>query len=316
MEQTQEDKAERKEVSYPKFIQERLDRIPWKELETSYGIKKDYILGNEQIARQLASGQVTDYVKCYAKVGSLTVIGPMALQANFRNDKVEVKHFTVNPNPDLSVYGDALRSDKVAERLMDTYEFAVKDEDGKTIRKEVRHSFANGGSPITITRQNPDGTETKTRCLVSFDGFVRNRDGDIIRGTQKLFLTPCAEVQTYLEKVAPSMYGHEFTPEQREALSEGKDLYIEDFKTKDGRTFDAVVQYNAVLRQVVKVDTPFWRETVRKRNEASRTTSPEKKTGGGAKESAGKKRSAASRSETGSKRISHHYAGASHRRSR
>ena len=73
------------------------------------------------------------------------------------------------------------------------------------------------------------------------------------------------------------MYGHEFTPEQREALSEGKDLYIEDFKTKDGRTFDAVVQYNAVLRQVVKVDTPFWRETVRKRNEASRTTSPEKK---------------------------------------
>ena len=87
----------------------------WDELESSYGIRKDYIMGNEQIARQLASGQVTDYVKCYAKVGNLTVIGPMALQANFRNDRVEVKHFTVNPNPDLSVYGDALRSDKVAE---------------------------------------------------------------------------------------------------------------------------------------------------------------------------------------------------------
>ena len=112
---------------------------------------------------------------------------------------------------------------------------------------------------------------------MSFDGFVRNRDGEIIRGTQKLFLTPCAEVQTYLEKVAPTMYGHEFTPEQRDALSEGKDLYIEDFRTKDGKTFDAVVQYNAVLRQVVKVDTPFWRETVRKRNEASRTAAPEKR---------------------------------------
>lgn len=278
MEQTQENKtAGKKEISYPKFIQERLDRIPWEELEASYGIRKDYILGNEQVARQLASGQVTDYVRCYAKVGNLTVIGPMALQANFRNDRVEVKHFTVNPNPDLSVYGDALRSDKVAERLMDTYEYTVKDDEGKAVRKETRHSFANGGSPITITRQNPDGSESKTRCLVSFDGFVRNRDGEIIRGTQKLFLTPCAEVQTYLEKVAPTMYGHEFTPEQREALSEGKDLYIEDFKTKDGKTFDAVVQYNAVLRQVVKVDTPFWRETVRKRNEASRTAAPEKR---------------------------------------
>lgn len=188
-----------------------------------------------------------------------------------------MKHFTVNPNPDLSVYGDALRSDKVAERLMDTYEYTVKDDEGKAVRKETRHSFANGGSPITITRQNPDGSESKTRCLVSFDGFVRNRDGEIIRGTQKLFLTPCAEVQAYLEKVAPTMYGHEFTPEQREALSEGKDLYIEDFRTKDGKTFDAVVQYNAVLRQVVKVDTPFWRETVRKRNEASRTAAPEKR---------------------------------------
>ena len=74
---------------------------------------------------------MTDYVRCYAKVGNLTVIGPMALQANFRNDRVEVKHFTVNPNPDLSVYGDALRSDKVAERLMDTYEYTVKDDEGK-----------------------------------------------------------------------------------------------------------------------------------------------------------------------------------------
>lgn len=132
MEQTQENKtAGKKEISYPKFIQERLDRIPWEELEASYGIRKDYILGNEQVARQLASGQVTDYVRCYAKVGNLTVIGPMALQANFRNDRVEVKHFTVNPNPDLSVYGDALRSDKVAERLMDTYEYTVKDDEGK-----------------------------------------------------------------------------------------------------------------------------------------------------------------------------------------
>ena len=275
MEQTQDNKnSEKKEITYPKFIQERLDRIPWEELESQYGIKKDYIMSREQIARQLANGQVTDYVNCYARVGNLTVMGPMALQANFRGDRVEVKHFTVNPNPDLSVYGDALRSEKVAERLLDSYDFIVRDEEGKAVRKEVRHSFANGGSPITLTRTAADGTETKTRCLVSFDAFVYNREGEIIRGTQRLFTVPCADVQAYLEKVAPSMYGHEFTPEQREALSEGKDLYIEDFKTKDGKVFDAVVQYSAVVRQVVKVDTPFWRETMRKRSEANKTAAP------------------------------------------
>ena len=278
MEQTQEKaSSERKEIVYPKFIQDRLDRIPWAELESNYGIKKDYILGNEQIARQLANGQVTDYVNAYGKVGNLMVLGPMSLQANYRSDRVEVKHFTVNPNPDLSIYGETLRSDKISERLMDSYEFAVRDENGETIRKETRHSFANGGSPVTLTRANADGTETKTRCLVSFDAFVHDKEGKIIRGTQRLFVTPCADVKNYLEKVAPSMYGHTFTPEQVESLSEGKDLYIEDFKTKDGRTFDAVVQYSSVSKQVVKVETPFWRETVRKRNEASRTAAPEKK---------------------------------------
>ena len=67
--ETQENKnSEKKEITYPKFIQERLDRIPWEELESQYGIKKDYIMSHEQIARQLANGQVTDDVNCYARV--------------------------------------------------------------------------------------------------------------------------------------------------------------------------------------------------------------------------------------------------------
>lgn len=265
------------EINYPKFIQDRLARIPWADLESHYGIKKETIMSNEHLAKQLANGQVTDYVKCYAKIGDLMVMGPMALQANFRGDKVEVKHFTINPNPDLSVYGEALKSDSIATRLMDTYEVAVKNDEGKVISKHYNYSFANGGAPITLTRQNPDGSEIRTKHLVSFDNYVYNSKGEIIRGTQRLFTTPCADVLNYLEKVAPVMYGHEFTSEQRQALSEGKDLYIEDFKTKDGKTFDAVVQYNAVSRQVVTVQTPFWRETVRKRAEANKVAAPEAK---------------------------------------
>lgn len=275
--ETQETNAEKREISYPKFIQERLDRIPWQELESSYGIKKDYIMSHEQLARQLANGQVTNYVKCYARNGNLIVMGPMALQANFRGDRVEVKHFTVNPNPDLTIYGDTLRSDRVAERLMDTYDVTMKDAEGKVTGRYQNHSFANGGSPITLTRKDSDGNEVKTKCLVSFDAFVRNKDGEIIRGTQRLFTTPCDDVLAYLDKVAPTMYGHEFTPEQKADLADGKDLYIEDFKTREGKTFDAVVQYSAVSRQVVRVDTPFWRETVRKRMEANKSAAPANK---------------------------------------
>lgn len=274
MDQTQETNSEGKEITYPKFIQERLDRIPWDELEANYGIRRDFIMNREHIARQLANGQVTDHVRCYARNGSLTVMGPMALQASFRTDKVEVRGFTVNPNPDLSIYGEALRSDKVAERLLDTYDVYVRDGDGNITGKHKGYSYANGGSPITLTRKGADGTEVKTRCLVSFDGFGHNREGEIVRGTQRLFITPCSDVLAYLDNVAPSMYGHEFTPEQKAALSEGKDLYIEDFRTREGKTFDAVVQYNAVSRQVVRVDTPFWRETVKKRTEASRLSAP------------------------------------------
>lgn len=263
-----------KEVVLPEFIKSRLEKLPWEEIEANYGIKKEFVMSNEQIARQLANGQVTDYVKCYAKQGNLMVMGPMALQANFRGDKVEVKHFTINPNPDLSLYGDALKSDKIAERLLDTYEVAIKNDEGKVVSKHKNYSFANGGAPITLTRKAADGTDVKTKHLVSFDNFVYNNKGEIIRGTQRLFTTPCADVLNYLEKVAPTMYGHEFTPEQRQALSEGKDLYIEDFKTKDGKVFDAVVQYNAVSRQVVTVQTPFWRETLRKRAEANKTVAP------------------------------------------
>ena len=263
-----------KEVVLPEFIKARLERIPWAELESQYGIKKEFVMSNEQIAKQLANGQVTDYVKCYGKRGDLMVIGPMALQANFRGDKVEVKHFTINPNPDLSLYGDALKSEKIAERLLDTYDVAIKNDEGKVVSKHKNYSFANGGAPVTLTRKATEGTDVKTKHLVSFDKYVFNNKGEIVRGTQRLFTTPCADVLNYLEKVAPVMYGHEFTPDQRQALSEGKDLYIEDFKTKDGKTFDAVVQYDAVSRQVVTVQTPFWRETLRKRAEANKTVAP------------------------------------------
>lgn len=273
MEQTQENTGDKTPV-YPKFIEDRLNMIPWEELEAGYGIKKEYIMSHEQIARQLANGQVTDYVKCYARNGNLVVIGPMALQATFRGDKAEVRHFTVNPNPDMNIYGEALKNNRIAERLMDTYESTVKDDEGNVVCKYSSHSYANGGSPITLTRKDADGNEVKTKYLVSFDGYVHNKNGEIFRGTQRLFITSCDEVRSYLDKVVPSMYGHEFTPEQKDALAEGKDLYIEDFKTKDGKTFDAVIQYSAVSRQIVKVNTPYWRETVRKRLEANKTSAP------------------------------------------
>ena len=53
------------EQTLSKDIQERLDKINWDNLKTKYGISKESIYGNPQIATQLAYGQMTDLVNGY-----------------------------------------------------------------------------------------------------------------------------------------------------------------------------------------------------------------------------------------------------------
>ena len=56
-----------------------------------------------------------------------------------------------------------------------------------------------------------------------------------------------------------------------EALAEGKDLLIKDFQTKDGKTFDAVVQFDAVQRKVVSIEPEYWRKTKQAYSAAEKT---------------------------------------------
>ena len=272
-------------VQFSEFIQKRLDLIDWDSFKDVYGVDKKYFLNNERLGTQLANGQVTDFVPCNLKTAEgARILGNLALQAEFYSDgKVKINNFTPSPEPDLSVYGQQLYSKSATETLLKTFSRPVfkYDENGKVCKDEKGesivaawnkvHEYANAGKPITLKRKDKDGNEVETKYLVSLDHVCRGKDGRAYRGTNRLFLVPCDNVKSYLTKAAPKLYGHEFTPAQVEALAEGKDLLIKDFQTKDGKTFDAVVQFDAVQRKVVSIEPEYWRKTKQAYSAAEKT---------------------------------------------
>ncbi len=278
---------QQKEVKFPQFIQDRLNLIDWDSFKDIYGVDKKYFLGNERLGTQLANGQVTDFVPCNLKTADgARVIGNLALQAEFYSDgKYKIHNFTPSLEPDLTVYGQPLYSKSGIETLLKTFSRPVfkydengnvcKDEKGENIVAGWNkvHEYANAGRPITL--KDKDGNEKK--YIASLDHVCRGRDGRPYRGTNRIFLYPCENVKSYLTKVAPKLYGHEFTPAQVEALAEGKDLLIKDFQTKDGKTFDAVVQFDAVQRKVVSIEPEYWRKTQQAYRAAEKTETRAKK---------------------------------------
>lgn len=271
------------------FVQSRLDMVDWDALKRETGVDRKYILGNQRIGEQLANGQVTDFVPCnLTTAGGARVLGNVALQATFFKDEYKIRSFTPSPEPELTVYGDRLMSEtaranltKVFNRPVRQYDEegnVVKDKDGKDVilGYEKVPEYANGGVPITLKHRNADGEEVAVKHLVSLDAVRRDRSGKIYRGTNRLFTIPCENVERYLEKAAPKMYGHEFTKAQVHDLAEGKDVLIKDFRTKGGKVFEAVVQFDAVSRKVVAVEPEWWRKTQSKARSAERELKPEK----------------------------------------
>ena len=103
------------EQTLSKDIQERLDKINWDSLKTKYGISKESIYSNPQIATQLAYGQMTDLVNGYTD----DLTGKFSLRAYPQGDDKEwaVKVFTIDkPKTEadtLYVYGQPITSDSV-----------------------------------------------------------------------------------------------------------------------------------------------------------------------------------------------------------
>lgn len=288
------EQQEQQGAKFPEFIQKRLDLIDWDSFKDVYGVDKKYFLGNERLGTQLANGQVTDFVPCNLKtVDGARVLGNLALQATFYSDGTyKIANYTPSQEPDLTLYGQQLYSKAATESLLKTFKRPIfkYDEDGKVVKdakgeSEVLgwnqvHEYANAGRPIVLKRKDKDGNEVETKYLVSLDHVCRGRDGKAYRGTNRLFLVPCENVKSYLTKVAPKLYGHEFTEAQVEALSEGKDLLIKDFQTRDGKTFEAVVQFDAVQRKVVSIEPEYWRLTQKAAATAEKTETKAKKAAG------------------------------------
>ncbi|MDD5891092.1 MAG: hypothetical protein PUC72_00975 [Bacteroidales bacterium] len=259
-------------IVLPDFVKSQLDKIDWDRMKESYGIDKEKIYSNPRLASQIANGEVTDIMQMrlnVANVGHVYVEG--AFQVRYGRDKEpDVRYIQVEREPKLFINGEELRSERIRERLLETYTHKVQGEDG-TSRKEERYAYANGGYPITLTFENKETGEKEPRkYLVSFDAPMYNKEGKHYRGTQRLFLISCKEVENYLKNVGKSLYNHTFTEAEISALVEGKDIYIEDFTNSKGEKFDYPVQFDAVSRRVVPVNPSWFRELQAKKRDMAK----------------------------------------------
>lgn len=238
----------------------QLALINWAELEAN-GISKESIMKNPTVAHQLASRQVTDYVTMNRK-GDLAFYGKVALKANYiptedGQGKLVVKAEGINPMMELRIYGEDIKSKAIREALTDSYSIPIEIDGRKEYRKQ--YSFVNGGTPIKLKDE---------LYLISADPFKYNAFGDIYRGTNKLFIEKCSTILKTIQNNCKAIYNRPFTQAEMQALSEGKDLYREDFKKKNGETFDAVVQFDVVQNRVVVTSPSWYREKKKQLREA------------------------------------------------
>ena len=232
------------EQTLSKDVQERLDKINWDSLKTKYGISKESIYGNPQIATQLAYGQMTDLVNGFTE----DLSGKFSLRAYPQGEDKEwaVKVFTIDKpkteSDTLYVYGQPITSDSVKKALLERGSWEV---DGQ---RRVGLLNANGGRPISL----------------EIDGQKRQFLVSIHQPTHRIVAMPVEQVKAYLMDEngvsrGRGMYGVTFTDEQVKALAEGKAVAIAG-ERKSGERFQCCVQFDAAQRQVVLCHPNWFKE--------------------------------------------------------
>ena len=225
-----------------KDVQQRLDKINWDDLKNKYGILREAVEKNHNIASQLAYGQMTDLIR-----GNTSELSGMFSLRAYPQEGQEfwaVKAYTMEKaktqNDTLFLYNQPITSQRIKEALLERTSW----EDGE---KNIRHGFANAnaGRPIAIEL---DGK--KQEFLVS-----------IHQPTNRVVGMPVEQVKNYLfDKDGNSrgrgIYGVTFTDEQAKVLSDGGAVVING-QRKDGEKFTCCVQFDAAQRTIVPCH-PQW----------------------------------------------------------
>lgn len=230
-------------------VKSRLNNIDWAKVKEMCGVTREAVEKNATIASQLAYGQYTDLIP--GVVGDLS--GSFSLRAYPQQDGElwKVKVYTMEraktPEDNLYLYGVKITSEKVKKNLLEKTDWLAPDGSRK-----YGFANANGGSPIAI---EIDGK--KEMYLVSIHQQTNRVVGIKVDQVKAFFLDKEGQSR------GKGIYGVAFTPEQIEALAEGKPVRMDGCLTKDGNKFSCYVQFDAAQRQVVPCHPTWIKEALR-----------------------------------------------------
>lgn len=231
-------------------VRQMLDNIDWNSV-SEFEKLRETVEKNPAVAEQLVYGEMTDLVRASSK----SITGQFSLRAYPQGEgqpwalkmyNIEPK---LDPKGDIYYRGSKITSPEIVKALFEQTDWVGAD--GKT-----KHGYANANAGRPVGWRDPETGEVK-HDIVSLHQPTNRLIGIPVEAVRNMFID--RDTGEYRRR---QIYGAEITPQQADALAEGKAVKI-DGKTKEGQSFTAFVQFDATKRRVVPCH-PAWLKEAQK----------------------------------------------------
>ena len=221
-----------------------LDNIDWSSV-SEFEKLRETVEKDPLIAEQLAYGEMTDLVRA----SSRTITGQFSLRAypTGEGQPWAIKMYNIekrlDPKEDIFYKGSKITSPEIVRALFERTSWVGAD--GKT-----KNGYANANAGRPVGYRDPETGKVKYD-IVSLHQPTNRLVGIPVEAVRNMFVD--RETGEYRKR---QIYGAEITPQQADALAEGKAVKIEG-QTREGETFTTFVQFDATRRRVVPCH-PAW----------------------------------------------------------
>ena len=232
------------EVQLRDEVRQMLDNIDWSSV-SEFEKLRETVEKDPLIAEQLAYGEMTDLVRASSK----NITGQFSLRAypTGEGQPWAIKMYNIekrlDPKEDIFYKGSKITSPEIIRALFERTSWVGAD--GK---KKNGYANANAGRPVGY--RDPETGKVKYD-IVSLHQPTNRLVGIPVEAVRNMFVD--RETGEYRKR---QIYGAEITPQQADALAEGKAVKIEG-QTREGETFTTFVQFDATRRRVVPCH-PAW----------------------------------------------------------
>ncbi len=232
------------EVQLRDEVRQMLDNIDWSSV-SEFEKLRETVEKDPLIAEQLAYGEMTDLVRASSK----NITGQFSLRAypTGEGQPWAIKMYNIekrlDPKEDIFYKGSKITSPEIVRALFERTSWVGAD--GKT-----KNGYANANAGRPVGYRDPETGKVKYD-IVSLHQPTNRLVGIPVEAVRNMFVD--RETGEYRKR---QIYGAEITPQQADALAEGKAVKIEG-QTREGETFTTFVQFDATRRRVVPCH-PAW----------------------------------------------------------